>query len=126
MVPDLHVVIRVHGALEEVLDTRERPSLLIQNGVLGGDLPYSDLAVLVAGEDPVAGDDNGFHKAATGLETRIFLLVLPDPNVLAVGPGVEEVAGGGEGVDVAFFADEGADEASVGVGVVGPGGGGGA
>ena len=71
-------------------------------------LPDPDLTVLVAGEDLLATDYNGFDQAAVGFEPGEFLLSLPDADVLAVGSGVEKVPCSGERVNVALFADEGA------------------
>lgn len=73
-------------------------------------LPDPDLTVLVTGEDLFPSDYDGFNQTAVGFESGEFLLVLPDADVFAVGAGVEEVAGGGEGVNVAFLADEGSHE----------------
>ncbi|CAH9116099.1 unnamed protein product [Cuscuta epithymum] len=65
----------------------------------------------MAGEDLVfAQDDDGFNEAAIGLEARIFFGIFPNPNILTVGAGVEEAAGSGEGIYMAFFTDEGADQ----------------
>lgn len=72
------------------------------------DLPDPDFTVLVAGEDLLPADHYRFDQTAIGFESREFLMVLPDADVLAVGSGVEKVACGGEGVNVALFADEGA------------------
>lgn len=79
--------------------------------VLRVNLPNADFAVLVTGVDLLTGDDYGFNQAAVGFESAELLEILPDTDVLAVGAGVEQFSGGGEGVDVSLFTDEGTDEA---------------
>lgn len=104
------VIARLYRTFDVVFQRRQGPDALVRRRILGRDLPNPDLPVLVAGEDPVVGDYNGLDQPGVGLEPGIFPLVLPDPDVLAVRPGVEQLAGGGEGVYVALLADEGAHE----------------
>ena len=56
-----------------------------------GDLPDTDLAVLVAGEDFPTANYDGFDQATVGFETGEFLMAFPDADVLAVGASVEKV-----------------------------------
>lgn len=108
----LDVIPGVDGHLDEVFESWESANTFVNFGVFRGLAPHSDFAVLVAGEDTAAGDDNGFDKAGGGLEAGELLLMTPYTDVLAVRASEEEAGGGGEGVYVAFFTDERADEAS--------------
>lgn len=117
--PRLDVVGGFDGAHEEFRESGESADPLIDGGVLGRGTPHPDLTVLVAGEYSVPGDDDGLDEAAAGPEAGELLPALPDTDVPAVGSGVQKIACGGEGVYVAFLADEGAHEAG------GDGGGGG-
>jgi len=107
----LHVVGRFEGAFDEVLEPREAPNALVHRGVFGGHLPNADLAILVAAEDLVTSDYDGLDEPATGLKPRELTLILPHPNVLAVGSSIQELACGSQGVNVALLANKGADEA---------------
>ncbi|KAJ6806591.1 protein JINGUBANG-like [Iris pallida] len=109
--PHLDVLARVDGALEEVPQPGERADPLVLGGVLVGDAPHPYLPVLVAGEDLLAGEHDGLHEAAAGLEPGELGPVLPDPDVPAVGPRVEEVPVGRQGVEVPVLADERAEQA---------------
>lgn len=119
--PHLDVVRRVNRTPQEVLESGERPDSLMRIGVLGRRPPHTNLTVLVTSKNPVASDDNGLHKTAAGLKPRQLPLSPPHADVATVGSGVEKLAGGSEGVHVAFLADKGANEPGVGrvSGVVG-------
>lgn len=102
---DLDVVPGLDRGLKNVEERRHGAGALVDARVLRADLPHPDLAVLVAGEDLVVGDDDRLNEAAVGLEGGEVLHPFPNPNVLAVGAGVEDVVLRREGVDVAFLAD---------------------
>lgn len=110
----LDVIPGVDGHLDEVFESWESANTFVNFGVFRGLAPHSDFAVLVAGEDTAAGDDNGFDKAGGGLEAGELLLITPYTDVLAVRASEEEAGGGGEGVYVAFFTDKRADETGAG------------
>lgn len=88
------VIVGIQGAFDHGPQRRHRPHPFVEGGVLPSCLPDSDLPVLVAGEDSLSGDDDGLDEAGVGFESREFLLILPHADALALGAGVEEVAGG--------------------------------
>ena len=59
------VVTRVHGAPEQVLEGGHGADPLVHSRVLSGDSPNPNLAVLVAGEDAVTGENYGFDQPAS-------------------------------------------------------------
>lgn len=73
----------------------------------------------MAGEYLAIGHDDRLDQAAAGLERRELLEVLPHTDVLAVGAGVEQLPGGGQGVDVALLANQRPDEGVLGHGAAG-------
>ena len=64
--------------------------------VARGDLPDLNILVLVTGVNPLSRGYDCLHESAGGFEYRELLLVLPDPDGLAVGSGVHEIFRGGK------------------------------
>lgn len=59
--------------------------------ILGMNLPNPNLAILMSGENLIAGDDNGLDKATIGFKGGEFLQILPNPDVLTVGARIEKI-----------------------------------
>ncbi|KAL9248453.1 hypothetical protein AKJ16_DCAP00562 [Drosera capensis] len=99
-------VARFDGALEYVLQGWERTRPLVHAGVLRRDLPYPDLTILMTREDLLTRDNNRLDKPTCRFEPGELLQVFPDPDILAIRPSVQQVAPGGQRVDVTLLSDE--------------------
>ena len=60
----------------------------------------------MTGEDFLIRQYYGFHQTAVRFEPGMFLEILPDTNVLAVGTGEKKITGGSEGIDVSLLSDK--------------------
>lgn len=106
----LDVILGLHRALQNVEEFRKSSNAFMSFLVFAVGFPNSNLSVLMSGENLVAGDYDSLHQTTVGFECGEQLHVLPNMDILAVGSGVKEAAGGGKGVNVAFLPDQRADE----------------
>lgn len=110
----LDVVAGLNRSLKNVEKRRKCPGAFMDGRILGINLPNPNFPVLVSGENLVPGDYNGLHKSTVGFERPELLHLLPNTYILAVGAGVQNPIPSRQRIDVALFADEGANEAVLG------------